>query len=104
MSAVKLSIKHGKSTHEVTADSSTFVSDIMQQIEQMTGVLARDQKLVCQGKVLNPKSSIEESKLKSGSKLMLLAGGSQTQVAANLLPSVVHVYSSNSRKLLSTVL
>lgn len=85
MSTVKLYVKHGKSTHDITADSSTLVSDVMQQIQQVTGVLTRDQKLVCQGKVLLPNSTLEALKVKTGSKLMLLAGGSQTQVPPDAL-------------------
>lgn len=80
MSVLKLSVKHGKDTYEISAEQSSLVADIMQQIEQLTEVFVKEQKLVCQGKVLNPSSSLEASKIKSGAKLMLLAGGGQTKV------------------------
>ena len=80
MSTLKLTIKHGKASYDISADGSSLVSDLMQQIERLTGVLIREQKLVCQGKVLNSAASLEASKVRSGAKLMLLAGGSQTQV------------------------
>lgn len=85
MSTLKLTIKHGKASYDISADGSSLVSDLMQQIEGLTGVLIREQKLVCQGKVLSSAVSLEASKVRSGAKLMLLAGGSQTQVFDTVL-------------------
>ena len=105
MSKLKLTVKHGKSTYEVTVDDSDLVSGVMQRIEQLTGVPMREQKLVCQGKVLPPTSSLQASKVKSGAKLMLLAGGSQTQVAG-VVPAIhlcKHCCSATSMSTVHTV-
>lgn len=100
MSNLKLTVKHGKSTYEVMVDDSDLVSGVLQRIEHLTGIPTREQKLVCQGKVLPPTSSLQASKVKSGAKLMLLAGGSQTQVAG-VVPAV-HLHQHGSATSVST--
>lgn len=75
-----LHVKHGKCTHQVTVKQDTRMLEVLQIIEQLTEVPVRQQKLICQGKVLDSNSTVEGSNLKQGSKLMLMAAGGQTQV------------------------
>ena len=75
-----LHVKHGKSSHPVTVKQDTRMSEVMQIVEQLTEVPTRQQKLICQGKVLDSNSTIESLNLRQGSKLMLMTAGGQTQV------------------------
>ncbi len=75
-----LSIKYGKSTHQIEFAEDAGVLAVMQDVEKLTGVPVRHQKLISQGKVLDAASTLKASKVKGGSKLMLMASGSQTQV------------------------
>jgi hypothetical protein len=79
-----LYVKHGPSTHQLTETEDAGVSKLMQDIEELTGVPARHQKLICQGKVLDTAATLKALKVKNGSKLMLMTSGSQTQVARAL--------------------
>ena len=58
----------------------------MQQVEDLTGVFVRKQKLIFKGKVLTAGLILDEIKgLKDGSLLMLVAAaGQMTQVSSNL--------------------
>ncbi|KAK9807010.1 hypothetical protein WJX72_010701 [[Myrmecia] bisecta] len=77
---MKLVVKHGKETCELDCGAEAKVEDVMAQLETLTGVITRKQKLIFQGKVLLPSQTLEAAKLKEGSKLMLMAGtGVQTQ-------------------------
>lgn len=76
-----LHVKHGKSSHPVTVKQDTRMSEVMQIVEQLTEVPTRQQKLICQGKVLDSNSTIESLNLRQGSKLMLMTAGGQTQVS-----------------------
>lgn len=75
-----LQVKHGKSTHQVSVEQDAKVLEVMQLIEQVTEVPIRQQKLICQGKVLDSSSTVKGSNLKTGSRLMLMTAGGQTQV------------------------
>ncbi|DBB00038.1 TPA: hypothetical protein ACH3X1_013897 [Trebouxia sp. C0004] len=74
-----LSFKHGQSTYQLTEIEDAGVSMLMQDIEELTGVPVRHQKLICQGKVLDPAATLKALKVKNGSKLMLMTSRSQTQ-------------------------
>ncbi|KAL3143090.1 hypothetical protein ABBQ38_003364 [Trebouxia sp. C0009 RCD-2024] len=74
-----LQVKHGKSTHQVSVEQDAKVLEVMQLIEQVTEVPIRQQKLICQGKVLDSSSTVKGSNLKTGSRLMLMTAGGQTQ-------------------------
>ena len=77
---LNLHVKHGKCTHQVSVKQGTRILEVMQTIEQLTEVPLRQQKLICQGKVLGSNSTVESLNLKEGSKLMLMTAGGQTQV------------------------
>lgn len=81
-----LLVKHGKSTHQVVLDEDDTVSTLMHSVEVLSGVPIRHQKLICHGKVLNAPDTLKASKVKAGSKLLLMTSGSQTQV----LPTIYH--------------
>jgi len=55
-----LYVKHGPSTHQLTETEDAGVSKLMQDIEELTGVPARHQKLICQGKVLDTAATLKE--------------------------------------------
>ncbi|KAL0038769.1 hypothetical protein WJX79_007174 [Trebouxia sp. C0005] len=74
-----LSVKHGQSTYQLTKSEDAGLSVLMQDIEELTGVPVRYQKLICQGKVLDTAATLKALKVKNGSKLMLMTSGSQTQ-------------------------
>lgn len=75
-----LHVKHGKCTHQVTVKLDTRMLEVMQITEQLTQVPVQQQKLICQGKILDSNSTVEDLNLKQGSKLMLMTTGGQTQV------------------------
>lgn len=77
---LRLLIKHGQSTHQIEAPEDAAVVQVMEDIEKVTGVPTRHQKLICQGRVVDPTSTLKALKLKTGAKLMLMTSGSQTQV------------------------
>lgn len=79
-----LSVKHGQSTYQLKKTEDAGVSTLMQDIEELTGVPVRHQKLICQGKVLDTAATLKALKVKNGSKLMLMTSGSQTQVTPAL--------------------
>ena len=83
--ALSLHVKHGKSTHNETVEQDAKVLELMQLIEQITEVPIRQQKLICQGKVLDSSSTVGGSHLKNGSRLMLMTAGGQTQVVQIVL-------------------
>ena len=87
-----LSVKHGQATYQLTETEDAGVSMLMQKIEELTGVPVRQQKLICQGKVLDAAATLKALKVKSGSKLMLMTSGSQTQVtpALSAMSSFTH--------------
>lgn len=61
--------------------SAGSVDELTSKVEEVTGVLARQQRLIHKGKVLAKGSSLAEAKLKDGSKVMLLSiSSSATQV------------------------
>ena len=78
-----LHVKHGKCSHQVCVGEEAKLSEVMHSIEQLTDVPARNQKLICQGKVLDANSIVQALKLKDGSKLMLMTAGGQTQVSTS---------------------
>ena len=75
-----LQLKHGTSTYTVPVEDNARLSEAMQTIEQLTNVPFTQQKLICRGKVLDPRCTVKASKLKDGSKVMLMTSGGQTQV------------------------
>lgn len=75
-----LQVRYGKSTHHVSVEQNAKVLEVMQLVEQVTEVPIRQQKLICQGKVLDSSSTVEGSNLTNGSRLMLITAGGQTQV------------------------
>ena len=75
-----LHVKHGKTAHQVQVKRDARMLAVMQTIEHLTEVPIRQQKLICQGKVVDSNSTVEGSNLKQGSKVMLMTAGGQTQV------------------------
>lgn len=75
-----LQVKHAKSTHQVTVENDAKMLEVMLILEQVTDVPIRQQKLICQGKVLDSNSTVEGLNLKHGSRVMLMTAGGQTQV------------------------
>ncbi len=62
-------------------DGTETVDDLIQKVEDASGVFARHQRLIFKGKVLERGSTMDELKLKDGSKVMLMASSTTaTQV------------------------
>ena len=80
---MKLHVTHGRTVHELVVEPGTTLQDVRAQLQDLTGALARTQKLICRGRVLESgEHTVEAAKLRDGAKLMLLCGapGTQTQV------------------------
>jgi leucine-rich repeat protein SHOC2 len=69
---LQLQIKHGSETLAISAAAACTVQQLKQQLEQLTGLFVRNQKLIFKGKVLVDASTLEACKLTTGSKVMLL--------------------------------
>ena len=88
---MQIAIRQGPKTHIVQAEPQEQVKKLMELAEEVTGVLARKQKLVFKGKVLAAHMTLEEAKVKEGSTLMLIAATSQmTQVSWHNHATQVH--------------
>ena len=90
-----VSVKHGKSVCQLTVDEDTKIVTLMGDVEKLISVPVQQQKLIFQGKVLDPSSSVKNAKLKDGSKLMLMASGGQTQVLVPVGIAIARVGSSH---------
>lgn len=84
-----LQLKHGTFNYPVPLEDDAKLSEAMQTIEKLTNVPVSQQKLICQGKILNPRCTVKASKLKDGSKVMLMTSGGQTQVLASIVAALV---------------
>ena len=81
--SMKILVQHGQTNIELQVVSEDLVEDVMRQVEAASGVLARQQKLIHRGKVLDSRATLLEANIKDGAKIMLLSsmgGGSSTQV------------------------
>ncbi|KAL9238905.1 hypothetical protein vseg_013273 [Gypsophila vaccaria] len=70
---VKLQIKYGGDTLKVSVSSDTTVWELKSELQRLTNVLPRGQKLIHKGTLLEDSKSLSSSRLTSGSKIMLLA-------------------------------
>uniref|UniRef100_A0A1D2A1G5 Ubiquitin-like domain-containing protein n=2 Tax=Auxenochlorella protothecoides TaxID=3075 RepID=A0A1D2A1G5_AUXPR len=76
---MEVSVRFGSSAHIVSLPAEGTLGDLRAGVEAATGVLARQQKLLCRGKVLaEPGAGRDDTRLSSmglvaGTKLMLLA-------------------------------
>ena len=78
---MKVRVKHGAKEVEVEADASSTIEQLSIRIEEVTGILARKQRLLHKGRVLSATATLQECKLLEGSSVMLLASSpAQTQV------------------------
>lgn len=82
-----LRVTHGRQAYSVQLDPTDTVRQLCDQLEQLTGVLARQQKLIHKSKVLQPSSPLKDTSLKSGDSILLLGAGGQTQARVNLCHS-----------------
>jgi hypothetical protein len=82
---VRLLVQHGRETVEVQADPADKISDVMKKVESLSGVLARQQKLIYKGKTLPSTATIQECSLQNGAKIMMMssAGGGSTQAGSH---------------------
>lgn len=84
---MKLHVTHGRTVHELVVEPSTTLQNVRAQLQDLTGALARTQKLICKGRVLDSGDlTVEAIKLKDGAKLMLLCGAPGTQTQVRILP------------------
>ena len=71
---IELAVKQGPQEHRVALpDDTSTVASLKQQLEPLTGLMARQQKLIFKGKVLDDHQTLASYKLTSGSKVMLMA-------------------------------
>ena len=89
MPLISVSVKHGKAVVQLEMESALTILNAMEEVEQQTGVPVRSQKLIQAGKVLDPKLTLEQCKVKPGAKWMLMAaaqGQTQVSLAAGVEP------------------
>lgn len=89
MPLISVSVKHGKAVVQLEMESALTILNAMEEVEQQTGVPVRSQKLIQAGKVLDPKLTLEQCKVKPGAKWMLMAaaqGQTQVSLAAGVDP------------------
>ena len=96
--SVKLLIQNGRETVEMQARSDELIFGIKTRLEGLSGVLARQQKLIHKGKVLLSGATVQECKLKDGAKIMLMAssGGGSTQAHLALALPPIHILFSSA--------
>lgn len=76
-----VSVKFGKETFEIDIQEEATISELQNRIEEKTGILSRNQKLLFKGKTLSQNHSLKDAGIQSKSKIMLLATqGIQTNV------------------------
>ena len=82
----RLLIQHGRETIDLQAAPEETIADVMKKVETLSGVLARQQKLIHRGKLLPSSATVQECHLKSGAKVMLMSssGGGSTQASLSL--------------------
>jgi hypothetical protein len=66
-------VKLGSQEHHVVLPANSTVQQLKQKLEPPTSIMQRHQKLIFKGKVLEDQHSLDDCKLVSGAKLMLLA-------------------------------
>lgn len=69
---LQLQLKYGAETLSVSKAATCTVQQLKQELEQMTGLFVRNQKLIFKGKVLADALTLDACKLTTGSKVMLL--------------------------------
>ena len=83
LDSMRLFVQHGQTTFEMQAQTEELIEDLMARLETVSGVLARQQKLILKGKVLDSRATLSEANVtKDGAKIMLIASasGGPTQV------------------------
>jgi hypothetical protein len=78
MSELALIVKMGSQEHQCSLPSTSTVGQLKAQLEPLTGLMMRQQKLIFKGKVLENHQPLTSCKLVSGAKLMLLAAQAST--------------------------
>ena len=73
METITVHVKHGPQDHQVALPATATVQQLKQELEPLTGLVKRQQKLIFKGKVLEDSSALTACKLVNGSKVMLLA-------------------------------
>ncbi|KAF6263586.1 hypothetical protein COO60DRAFT_1698667 [Scenedesmus sp. NREL 46B-D3] len=69
---LQLQLKYGAETLSVSKAATCTVQQLKQELEQLTGLFVRNQKLIFKGKVLADALTLDACKLTTGSKVMLL--------------------------------
>jgi leucine-rich repeat protein SHOC2 len=82
MSDLALVVKLGSQEHQCCLSATSTVAQLKAQLEPLTGLMSRQQKLIFKGKVMEDSQSLTSCKLVSGAKLMLLAAQASTTSAA----------------------
>ncbi|KAJ7514140.1 hypothetical protein O6H91_23G029900 [Diphasiastrum complanatum] len=89
---ITILVKHGNNTLQVSLPAAAKVRDLKEQLQHLTNVLPRGQKLIHKGKLLNCDATLRSANVGSGSKIMLLAsqGIHQGPSPATSKPSVTN--------------
>mmetsp|Transcript_13412 Transcript_13412/g.28686 ORF Transcript_13412/g.28686 Transcript_13412/m.28686 type:complete len:447 (+) Transcript_13412:109-1449(+) len=77
---ITVQVKHGASTYAITLPPSSQVSLLQKEIEKLTNIFCRHQKLIHKGKVLDPAALLSTQQVTMGSKIMLMASGDVTKL------------------------
>lgn len=81
-----LVVQFGKESHGLELGADAVVEDVQQMMEERVGVIARNQKLIYKGKVLQSRKSLVECGVKKGGKILLLASvGIESRVRSTKL-------------------
>ena len=78
--SLTLHVVHGRQKHRLDVKRSSSIQQVSEELESLTGVLARQQKLIHKSKILQQSLLVKDTTLQAGDSIMLLGTGGQTQV------------------------
>lgn len=70
---LRINVRHGSQSLQVEVPETGNVAELMEELEKLTGVPPRGQKLIHKGKVLSSEQSLGNAKVINGAKIMLMA-------------------------------
>lgn len=70
---LQLCVKYGLTDLSIELDHNSTVLQLKQQLQQLTGIFVRHQKLIYKGKILEDGASLDACKVGKAARLMLLA-------------------------------
>lgn len=90
--AFNVVIQFGKDSHKLELGADAGVEDVQRMMEEKLGIIARRQKLIYKGKVLQSGKSLVECGVKKGAKIMLLSSVGAESRVRDLVVAVISVH------------